>query len=329
MLSQRERNSGSFAALSPRPSRQAHRPRPQGTSFTMTQPAPAKLNLFLEVRGKRADGFHELETCMVALDLHDSLSFAPAGDLLLSCDDPSLTTGPDNLVMKAARLLQRHTGCQRGAAIHLTKRIPMAAGLGGGSSDAAATLRGLCQLWELPLALADLQELAAELGSDVPFFLHGPAAWCTGRGETIEPFPLTTDLAFVLLCPNLGVGTAEVYRRLQVPGQSRDSRAMRQALAAGNVQAIGRELFNRLEEAAWPLCPPLEPIRQLIRELSASQPILGHQMSGSGSTYFVLCPSVADAQRVAAALRSAGERLRGQDDPGLALLVVRSQRPGG
>src|SRR5437868_14004366 len=160
--------------------------------------APAKVNLFLEVLGQRPDGFHELETLMVAVDLCDRLEFRPddSGALTLTCDDPGLTCGPDNLVLKAAEQLRRSTKETRGARIHLEKRIPMQAGLGGGWSDAAATLKGLNQLWRLGLADAELARLGAEVGSDVAFFFSPGAAWCTGRGEKVEPVTLgrTLDL---------------------------------------------------------------------------------------------------------------------------------------
>lgn len=321
----------SVRLAAPRPSRRVPRSGRHGTPLAMTQHAPAKVNLFLEVLGKRADGYHELLTCMAALDLHDTLSFSPSQELSLTCDEPSLTTGPDNLILKAARLLQRHAGCPLGAAIHLTKRIPMEAGLGGGSSDAAAALRGLCALWELELPADELSALAAELGSDVPFFLAPEgAAWCTGRGETVAPFELKAELNFALLCPAKGVATAEAYRRLKPPAQPRSADAMRAALAAGDAAALGKALFNRLEEPAWALCPKLDEIRSLVVELSAAScPILGHQMSGSGSAYFVLCPSAAAAQKTAAAIRSAGERRFGQDDLGFSLLAVRTRPPRG
>src|SRR5438874_4139070 len=156
-----------------------------GGSATLILRAPAKVNLFLEVVGKRADGFHAVNTLMVAVSLVDTLEFASADDGLLdlTCSDPALSVGPENLVVRAANVLRRHTGSRAGAAICLTKRIPMQAGLGGGSSDAAATLVGLNRLWGLNLGADVLTTLAASLGSDVAFFLDGPAAWCTGRGE--------------------------------------------------------------------------------------------------------------------------------------------------
>src|SRR5947209_6913376 len=133
--------------------------------------APAKVNLFLEVLAKRADGYHEIATLLVAVSLYDTLEFKEeaSGEIRLHSDHPNLSTGPENLIVRAAELLRRRTGCGRGAAVRLAKRIPMAAGLAGGSSDAAATLAGLNRLWRLGLTRGELAVLGAELGSDVPF----------------------------------------------------------------------------------------------------------------------------------------------------------------
>src|SRR5262245_37915390 len=154
--------------------------------------APAKVNLFLEVLGKRADGYHELATLMVAVSLHDTLEFKEESSpqVQLHCDHPDLSTGSENLICRAAELLRRRAGCECGARIRLWKRIPMAAGLAGGSTDAAATLHGLNALWRLGLSGTELAALGAELGSDVPFFFATPAAWCTGRGEQVTPLKL-------------------------------------------------------------------------------------------------------------------------------------------
>src|SRR5438477_7604267 len=171
--------------------------------------APAKVNLFLEVLGKRPDGYHDLATLMVAVSLFDTLEIKedPSATITLDLvppaeapgaeDRPALTPGPDNLVWRAADLLRRHAGHPRGARLRLRKRIPLAAGLAGGSSDAAATLLGLNRLWRLGLTDAELARLGAELGSDVAFFLHGPAAWCTGRGEVITPLRAGRELWLV------------------------------------------------------------------------------------------------------------------------------------
>src|SRR5947209_6051624 len=160
--------------------------------------APAKVNLYLEVLAKRPDGYHELETLLVAVSLFDTLVFRdlPSPELRLRCNVRSLSTGPDNLIVRAARLLQQHARCARGADVRLVKRIPLAAGLAGGSTDAAATLAGLNRLWRLGLTQAELALLGAELGSDVAFFFATPAAWCTGRGEQVDPVTLGRPLRF-------------------------------------------------------------------------------------------------------------------------------------
>jgi len=261
--------------------------------------APAKINLYLEILGKRPDHYHAIETLILAIDLCDELQMRIANDggLSLTCDDQALTIGPDNLVLKAARLLQAKTGCPHGAAIHLTKKIPWAAGLGGGSSDAAATLAGLNDLWNLGLSKKDLAALGAELGSDVPFFFAAPAAWCTGRGEVVEPVPVGRSFSLVLVKPPWGLATADVYRELgsrQASSQAGDPEAIRSALATGDVEKLGRHLHNRLQEPALRLCPPIE---NLIRRLQSSG-AAGCLMTGSGSCLFAVCQDNREAERI-------------------------------
>jgi 4-diphosphocytidyl-2-C-methyl-D-erythritol kinase len=262
--------------------------------------APAKVNLFLEILGKRPDGYHELETLMVTVSLDDELVFKEesSGDILLSCDRPELSTGPDNLIRKAADLVRRRTGCARGARIELTKRIPMAAGLAGGSSDAAATLAGLNRLWALKLSSAELTALGAELGSDVPFFFAGPAAWCMGRGEIVTPLRPGTALPLVLINPPIGLSTAAVYRAVRVPERPVSGEAIRRAFEAGDLIEVGRHLHNRLQEPAESLCPLVATIRQRVESLDPA----GQRMSGSGSSYFALGRDAEDARRIATAL---------------------------
>lgn len=258
--------------------------------------APAKVNLFLEVLGKRPDGYHEVATLLLAIDLADELDCAPdeSGDLSLTCDDPTLTVGPDNLVLRAAQRLRETTGNPAGARLHLRKRIPWAAGLGGGSSDAAATLEGLNELWKLGLSPAALARIGAELGSDVPFFLNGPAAWCTGRGEVVTPAAVGRPLDLVLVKPPAGLGTADVYQRLTVPATPVDGMAARESLASGDVEALGRALFNRLQEPAFVWEPAVADAFRRLQGIGAA----GCLMSGSGSCLFALCRSPSEARRV-------------------------------
>jgi 4-diphosphocytidyl-2-C-methyl-D-erythritol kinase len=274
--------------------------------------APAKVNLFLEVLAKRPDGYHEIATLLVAVSLYDTLEFKEdsSGAVRLHCDAPELTTGPDNLVRKAADLLRQRTGCARGADIRLTKRVPLAAGLAGGSTDCAATLAGLNRLWRLGLSRDELARLGGELGSDVPFFFHTPAAWCTGRGEVVTPLALGRPLDFVIAKPAAGLSTAEVYRGVTVPEAPETGEEVRRAVADGDVEAVGRHLHNRLQEVAERLRPE---IAAGLERLRAAGPA-GQLMSGSGTSLFALCRDPGEAQRVARAVMA----------PDLRVYVVRS-----
>jgi 4-diphosphocytidyl-2-C-methyl-D-erythritol kinase len=290
--------------------------------------APAKINLFLEVLRRREDGYHDLVTCMVPVTLADTLSFFPTDHFSLTCDDPTLDVGPSNLVWRATELLRQETGGSAGVAMHLNKRIPIQAGLGGGSSDAAATLRALNTLWNLRLSHERLLELAAQLGSDVPFFLHDGPAWCAGRGERIAPFALPTELFFVLLKPAVGLNTASVYRQVHVPAQPRSSEAMRRALTQGDAAAIGAALFNRLQPAAECLCPEVTALRHWIETDVPPELYWGHVMSGSGSSYIVLCRDEACTRRLINMLEDASDCSAPGIGAGLRFWSVRSV-PGG
>jgi 4-diphosphocytidyl-2-C-methyl-D-erythritol kinase len=268
--------------------------------------APAKLNLFLEILGRRPDGYHELESLMVAVDLHDTLQFAvdPSGAIRLSCDDPTLPTGRENLVVKAAERLKAESGCPLGATIALTKAIPAQAGLAGGSSDAAATLVALDRLWDLRLPPDRLDALAGEIGSDVAFFRHAPAAVCRGRGERVESLSMARMLHFVLVCPPIGLSTADVYRSLTPPERPRPIGPVVEALVAGRPDALGRSLFNRLQPVAERLQPALVRVRDALASLGPS--LDGHLMSGSGSAYFGLCRDRSAADDAARRLETLG-----------------------
>jgi 4-diphosphocytidyl-2-C-methyl-D-erythritol kinase len=268
--------------------------------------APAKVNLHLEVLGKRPDGYHALETLMVAVSLCDTLVFQddPSGQMHLQCSREEVPTGPENLVLRAAELLRTTTGCTRGARIRLVKRIPLAAGLAGGSTDAAATLAGLNQLWGLGLPAERLVELSAKVGSDVAFFFRTPAAWCTGRGEIVAPAPLGKKLWLALACPPFGLATAEVYGKVEVPRVPHSGDGIRQALAAGDVEEVGRLLHNRLQEAAAKVRPEVADYQRRLEELQPA----GARMSGSGSTLFALGRNRKDAARIAHELRYGSDK---------------------
>jgi 4-diphosphocytidyl-2-C-methyl-D-erythritol kinase len=279
--------------------------------------APAKVNLYLEVLGKRPDGYHDIATLMVAVDLYDTLEFKeePDGSVVLQSDHPTLATGPDNLVYRAAELLRQRTACSLGARISLRKRIPLAAGLAGGSTDAAAALLGLNRLWRLRLSQVDLATLGAELGSDVPFFFATPAAWCTGRGEQVQPLFLGRVLWFVIVCPPVGLSTAEVYRDVSVPAEPQTGEEIRQAVQEGGVDRIAARLHNRLEEVARKLCPAVAELRGRLERLGPA----GQLMTGSGTSLFALCRDRSEALRIARQLRHGPEE--GQSP---SVFVVRS-----
>jgi 4-diphosphocytidyl-2-C-methyl-D-erythritol kinase len=282
---------------------------------------PAKLNLFLEVLARRPDGFHEIETLIAAIALYDTLTFEPhaAREITLECRWAhglaarglrlasvqeqgafgDLPGGPDNLAWKAADLLRERAGEKRGARMTLVKRVPSAAGLGGASSDAAAVLVAANLGWNLGWSRARLAELAAELGSDVPFFLSCGAAICRGRGEQIEPLR-PARLQMVVVRPPVGLSTPQVYRRCRPADRPLSARDLHKALECGNAAAVGQRLFNRLQAPAAELTPWID---RLAEEFTR-QGCLGHQMSGSGSSYFGVARHARHAQRVASRLRA-------------------------
>jgi 4-diphosphocytidyl-2-C-methyl-D-erythritol kinase len=268
--------------------------------------APAKLNLFLEVLARRPDGYHEIESLMVTVSLFDTLTVTELGSeaIVLECDDPTLPTGSANLVVQAAERLRTATGCSRGARITLKKVIPAQAGLGGGSSDAAAALVALDRVWDLGMTASRLDTVAAEIGSDVAFFLHAPAAVCRGRGERVEPVALRQPLHFVLVASTIGLRTADVYRDVRPPETPRRIGPVLDALALGGPADLGRSLFNRLQPVAETIRPELVRVRDALANLDP--PLCGSLMSGSGSAYFGLCRDSAAAKAAADVLQPLG-----------------------
>src|SRR2546423_1014196 len=217
--------------------------------------APAKINLTLDVLGRRPDGYHALRSVLQALELHDTLELRPAAALRFACDAPALA-GEDNLVPRAAHLLRTTTGYGGGVDITLRKRIPVDAGLGGGSSDAAATLMALNRLWGLALAPARLAELGAALSSDVPFFLHAPLALISARGELVEALPPAPPAYVVLHQPPCGLSTARVFAALP-PSCYSDGSGTERLLAALQAGLTPEQwpLSNGLQETAAALYP--------------------------------------------------------------------------
>lgn len=284
--------------------------------------APAKLNLLLEVLAKRSDGFHEIVTLMTAIKIFDTLWLTPVsrGELELSCSwaapmelvqqpkvaggTPAsmgdLPEGQNNIVWRALALLRARSGVSQGAQVRLIKRIPSAAGLGGASSDAAAALLAANVAWRLDWSRSRLMELAAELGSDVPFFLGPPAAVCRGRGEIIDPVSDLAGLHLVVVRPPHGLSTPEVYQRCQPVADSVSVDALLSALRRGDLAGARPHLVNRLQGPAESLSPWVGRLR---REFTDTE-CVAHQMSGSGTSYFGICRHERHARRVADRLRA-------------------------
>jgi 4-diphosphocytidyl-2-C-methyl-D-erythritol kinase len=289
--------------------------------------APAKINLFFEVLSRRSDGFHEIETLMVPLGWYDTLYLedAPSGQVSLTArwalaygqrsgnaaqgapadQFGNLPEAEHNHALRAIRLLAQHAGIDRGAKLRLIKRIPAAAGLGGGSSDAAAALLAANLAWSLNWPLAQLQATAAELGSDVPFFLTARPAICRGRGEQIEIVSNLGRLYLVVIKPPVGLSTPSIYQACQVANPPRQVGPVLEAVRKQNWQAIGPQFHNQLLEPARRMSPWIDQVLNCLA-VENCQPV---GMSGSGSACFAVCRSAVHARRVAARLRNAHPEL--------------------
>ncbi|MFO7974179.1 MAG: 4-(cytidine 5'-diphospho)-2-C-methyl-D-erythritol kinase [Candidatus Hydrogenedentota bacterium] len=266
--------------------------------------AHAKINLYLDVLDRRSDGFHNIETIFQTVSLSDELTFTDlAFGIELECSRPDLSTGPDNLVRKAAALLQAKTGCTRGAGIYLEKNIPVAAGLAGGSVNAAAALEGLNALWELGLSHEELRAFALELGSDVPYCLEGGTRGATGRGEELFPLPSLPETWCVLVHPPVQVSTPAVYnspdldRNTEHPSEGRTP-SFRKALEALRKGDWQHAVFNRMEGPVFAQYPELGSLKQRLLDARC----IAAAMSGSGSTLFGICASRDAAEHTAESL---------------------------
>lgn len=267
---------------------------------TLVERAHAKLNLTLEVLGRRADGYHEVVSVMQTISLCDELTLEPAAEISVHCDVAGLN-GEDNLALQAARLLRAHCPGTAGARISLRKGIPVASGLGGGSSDAAATLRALNRLWGAGLAPSELRTLGASLGSDVPFFIEGGTALARGHGELVEALPSLRQQWFIVVRPPLDVSakTAAMYAMLPASAWTtgRATAHLAAALRAGRALREAA-LFNAFSNLAAAAFPEIGMCRQDLLEAAWSRPVL----AGAGPSLFILVGDRAQGEDVAAAL---------------------------
>ncbi|MEW6355618.1 MAG: 4-(cytidine 5'-diphospho)-2-C-methyl-D-erythritol kinase [Planctomycetota bacterium] len=268
--------------------------------------APAKLNLYLDVLGKRPDGYHDLQTVMHEINLCDAIRLEKRKRVIsLACAGLPAPDGPENLVWRAADMFLSETGIKAGVRIKLTKRIPARRGLGGGSSDAAAVLRGMNALYEAGLSDRDLMGLAARLGSDVPFFIQGGTALCEGRGERVKPIQTSAKFHFLLVLPSFGLSTARVYRELtrkDLTPVLADATILLAAVKRGDFESLSRGVYNRLEKPAFRLRPRLRRIKQYL----AAQGCRGVLMSGSGSAVYGVLPDTFTAESLADSIHCRG-----------------------
>jgi 4-diphosphocytidyl-2-C-methyl-D-erythritol kinase len=290
-------------------------PRKVGTAWEVL--APAKLNLYLEVLGKRTDGFHELETLMVPVRLYDHIRWIPSQlgrdssrcGLIVETPNPAYLSAlsDQNLILKAANLLAAEARIEPHGLFHLTKRIPVEAGMGGGSSDAAASLLLANEAWQLGFSRPRLGELAAELGSDVPFFLNSGPAICRGRGELIEACAGLPRLDFVVVKPDFGLSTQAVFHELHEMEPISDARRQESAaqlsgllneLLAGAIGRACHRMTNRLEEGALRLASGIECIKLALARAGC----WGQFMTGSGSAVIGIVRSAKMARQIARTL---------------------------
>ena len=289
------------------------------SSRSVAVEAPAKVNLTLRVLRRRADGYHDLESVVAAVSLFDTLIFEAADDWHLTCHGEDVPDGDDNLALKAARLLHDTCGVRGAAHIHLEKRIPPGRGFGGGSSDAAATLIGLNDLWGCRRSREDLAALGAHLGSDVPLFFGPPISIVRGRGERIEPASARCSWHLVLSWPDFGMPTAQVYaaydrlpsagnRPSGLGGPAEPGRPAATDILdrlAGPAQEARTFLVNDLEAATRNLRPGADASKD-VRAILERAGGAAVAMTGSGSAYFALTDTEAEARRLAEAVRRAG-----------------------
>lgn len=268
-----------------------------------TLPSFAKINLFLHILGKRPDGFHEICTVFQTVSLHDTLKFDLSDKLELTCNDKQIPTDESNLIIKAAKLLRQKTNTAKGAKIYLEKNIPFPGGLGGGSSNAAVTLLGLSKLWNLGISFEELHEIAACIGSDVPFFLYGGTALGTGRGTEIEALRDFTENNMIIVTPNIEISTSEAYKQISAEYLTNiDSKSIlkicrdkAERLASGHLN-----FQNDFEKSVFEIAPEIKRLKNKLSSSGATNALL----SGSGGSVFAIFDKMENRQIALSAFES-------------------------
>lgn len=268
----------------------------------ITVKAPAKINLALDVLHKRNDGYHEVKMVMTTIDLADHLRITLLESDRIQIESTSgiIPNDKRNLAYKAAALLKERFAIKQGCKIEISKKIPVAAGLAGGSSDCAATLRGLNELWQLGLSLDELATIGVEIGSDVAFCVYGGTAVATGRGEIVKPISSPAPAWVILAKPSIGVSTADIYEQIDVSTCFHPNvEAMIQAIETQNYKDMCHQLGNSLEDVTLKLYPKVAKIKEKMKQLGAD----GVLMSGSGPTVFGLTQYDTKMRRIVNGLR--------------------------
>jgi len=269
----------------------------------ITLPSPAKLNLFLKVQNKRPDGYHNIVTVFERINLTDEVTFRsiPGKTIRITCNDPHVPVGSKNLVYRVARLFQEELDVKRGVEIRIEKRIPVAAGLAGGSSNAATALLGLNRIWKLGLSRPKLLSLARKIGSDVPFFLHD-TSWALGteRGDRIKKLNIGTKLWHILVVPRIKMYSWEVYggHTNMLTKINDNANILIRNLKKDNVLEVGRLLANDLETEIIRLCPRLKKLKERLKSLNAK----GVMISGSGPSVFGITATEDEAESIKSVL---------------------------
>ena len=261
--------------------------------------SPCKFNLFLDVIDRRLDGFHEVVTIIEPLSLYDSLHLRETSEKIeVYADHPGVPDGPDNIIYQAAQLIREETGIDKGVIIRIEKKVPAAAGLGGGSANAACTLLKLNELWKLNLSPSAMTRMAAKLGSDVPFFLNPGTSLCRGRGEESTPLPPAPGFWAVLIKPSFTISTRWAYEQLAISGSRAPHRNLEiiiGALKDSDPAALGNSLYNIFQEVLEPRIPGLHEILDFFRNNNT----LGTVLSGSGPTVIGLAATETEAKALA------------------------------
>lgn len=273
-----------------------------GEKMEIIEKAPAKINLGLDVLHKREDGYHELEMVMSSVDLADRLTFEklPEDQIIIETNKAFLPVDKRNNVYQAAAILKERYSISEGIKITIEKQIPVAAGLGGGSSDCAAALRGMNRLWNLDLSFAELVEMGLEVGTDVPYCLYGTTSFIQGKGEIVRPLIPMPQCWVILVKPRVSVSTRKIFQQVELKDLPHpDMRALSQAILSEDYDEMIRQMGNSLEATTIPKYPVVQQIKDRMMQYGADIAL----MTGSGPTVFALCRQHSRAQRIYNALK--------------------------